>query len=306
MTAPRTAPHGRTAHPRPAPRAAGPRAWSVRLGIRRGVTEFGHMLRTPEDVGWNVLIGVALLVYLWTQKDTPVPGADGLTVPALALAGILAATIMFGMTLGPAFALATEVEDGTVLRLRAAPRGTSTYTVGMLTAQVLGTLPMLAVLLVPWPFLLGDPMHQGPGGWVALVGWLLLGTLAMLPVGVVVGALCGRPARVLPFGVAPVVILAFVSGVFGPPTGLPGWAQGTVQAFPLYWLAHGMRSTTLPEAAEALEIGGAWHPGIAAAVLAAWAVAGVVVAPLVLRRVTSRQTAGAMAARLQAHLQRTA
>lgn len=288
------------------PRTRTPRAWAVRLGLRRGVTEFGHMLRTAEDVGWNVVIGIAILVYLWTQRDTPVPGADGLTLPDLALPGILAATIMFGMTLGPAFALATEVEDGTVLRLRATPRGTTTYTVGMLTAQVLGTLPMLAVLLVPWPFLLGDPMHQGAGGWAAAVGWLLLGTLAVLPVGVVAGALCGRPARVVPFVVAPVVVLAFVSGVFGPPTSLPGWAQGVVQVFPLYWLAHGLRSTSLPAGAEALEIGGAWHPGIAAAVLAAWAVVGVVLAPLVLRRVTSRQTAGAMAARLQAHLQRTA
>ncbi|MFC8190210.1 ABC transporter permease [Cellulomonas sp. NPDC057328] len=285
---------------------AGPRAWAVRLGLRRGVTEFGHMLRTAEEVGWNVVIGVAVLVYLWTQRDTPVPGADGLTLPELALPGILAATIMFGMTMGPAFALATEVEDGTVLRLRAVPRGTTTYSVGMLTAQVLGTLPMLAVLLVPWPFLLGDPMHQGAGGWAALVGWLLLGTLAMLPVGVVAGALCGRPARVVPFVVAPIVVLAFVSGVFGPPTGLPGWAQGAVQAFPLYWLAHGLRSTTLPAGAEALELGGAWHPGLAVAVLAAWAVVGALVAPLLLRRVTSRQTAGAMAARLQAHLQRAA
>ncbi len=285
---------------------ASPRTWAVRLGLRRGVTEFGHMLRTAEEVGWNVVIGVALLVYLWTQKDTPVPGADGLTLPELALPGILAATIMFGMTMGPAFALATEVEDGTVLRLRATPRGTTTYSVGMLTAQVLGTLPMLAVLLVPWPFLLGDPMHQGAGGWVALVGWLLLGTLAVLPVGVVAGALCGRPGRVVPFAVAPVVVLAFVSGVFGPPTGLPGWAQGAVQAFPLYWLAHGLRSTTLPAGAEVLEIGGAWHPGLAVAVLAAWAVVGALVAPVLLRRVTSRQTAGAMAARLQAHLQRAA
>ncbi|QGQ18117.1 ABC transporter permease [Cellulomonas sp. JZ18] len=287
-----------------ATRTGSPRTWAVRLGLRRGVTEFGHMLRSPEDVGWNAVIGVAVLVYLWTQRDTPVAGADGLTLPELALPGILAATIMFGMTLGPAFGLATEVEDGTVLRLRATPRGTTTYTVGMVTGQALGAVPMLAILLLPWPFLLGNPMHQGAGGWAALVGWLLLGTLAVLPAGVVIGALCGRPSRVLPFGVAPVVVLAFVSGVFGPPTGLPGWAQGAVQGFPLYWLAHGLRSTTLPPGAEALEIGGAWHPGIAALVLGAWAVAGLVVAPLLLRRLTQRETAGAMAARLQAHLQR--
>jgi|GEM_PF-492042 len=276
-----------------------PRAWAVRTGVRRGLTEFRHMLRSPEDVAWNVLIGIAILVYLVTQRGTVVPGSGGLTLPDLALPGILAATILFGMVMGPAFALSAEVEDGTVLRLRTTPRGTTTYTVGMVVGQVLGALPMLAILLVPWPFLLGDPMHQGAGGWVAVVGWLLLGTLATLPIGIVGGALAARPTRVMLFVLAPVVALAFLSGVFGPQT-VPAWAAGAVQAFPLYWLAHGLRSTTLPAGAEGLELGGAWHPEIAALVLLAWAVVGLVAAPVVLRRTSARQTASALAHRLQA------
>ncbi|MBD7918935.1 ABC transporter permease [Cellulomonas sp. Sa3CUA2] len=282
----------------PARTAPSPRAWAVRLGLRRGVTEFRHMLRNPEDVGWNVVIGIGILVYLVTQRGTTVPGSGGLTLPDVALPGILAATILFGMVMGPAFALATEVEEGTVLRMRTTPRGTTTYTVGVVVSQALGALPMLVILLVPWPFLLGDPMHQGPGGWVAVVGWLLLGTLATLPIGIVGGALAARPTRVMLFVMTPVVALAFLSGVFGAQT-VPPWASGAVQAFPLYWLAHGLRSTTLPAGAEALELGGAWHPGIAALVLVAWAVVGLVAAPVVLRRSTARQTASALADRLQ-------
>ncbi len=280
-----------------------PRTWAVRIGVRRGLAEFRHMLRAPDDMAWNVLIGIGILVYLWTQRDTPVPGAGDLTVPDLALPGILAAVVLFGMVMGPAFALGAEVEDGTILRLRTAPRGTTTYTVGTVVAQTLGALPMFVILLLPWPFLLGDPMHQGRAGWFALVGWLLLGTLATLPIGIVGGALAGRPTRVMLFVMAPVVALGFLSGVFGPHT-IPGWASGAVQAFPLYWLAHGLRSTMLPAGAEALEIGGAWHPGLAAAVLLAWAVAGLVAAPAVLRRTNARQTAGALSERLHAHLQR--
>lgn len=274
------------------------RTWAVRLGVRRGLTEFRHMLRNPEDIGWNVTIGVALLVYLVTQRDTVVPGSGGLTVPDLALPGILAATVLFGMVMGPAFALSTEVEEGTVLRMRTTPRGTTTYTVGVVVSQSLGALPMLAILLVPWPLLLGDPVHQGPGGWVAVVGWLLLGTLATLPVGIVGGALAGRPTRVMLFVMVPVVALAFVSGVFGPQT-VPPWAAGAVQAFPLYWLAHGLRATTLPPGAEGLELGGAWQPEVAVLALLVWAVVGLVAAPVVLRRATARQTASALAHRLQ-------
>jgi len=278
-----------------------PRAWAVRIGLRRGVIEFRHMLRNPEDIGWNVVIGIALLVYLVTQRDTVVPGSGGLTLPALALPGILAATVLFGMVMGPAFALASDAEDGTVLRLRTTPRGTTTYTVGVVVGQMLGALPMLVILLAPWPFLLGSPMHQGPGGWAALVGWLVLGTLAMLPIGIVGGALAGRPTRVMLFVMVPVVALAFISGVFGPQT-IPPWAAGVVQVFPLYWLAHGLRSTSLPVGAESLELGGAWHPGIAALVLLAWAVVGLLAAPAVLRRRNARQTASALAGRVDALL----
>lgn len=278
-----------------------PSTWAVRVGVRRGLTEFRHMLRSPEDVGWNAVVGVAVLVYLVTQRDTVVPGSGGLTLPDLALPGLLAATIVFGMVMGPAFSLAAEVEDGTVLRMRAVPRGTTTYTVGTVVAQSLGALPMLVILLAPWPFLLGDPMHQGAGGWVAVLGWLLLGTLATLPVGIVGGALAGRPTRVMLCVMAPVVALAFLSGVLGPQT-VPPWAAGVVQVFPLYWLAHGLRSTTLPAPAEAMELGGAWHPGIAAAVLVAWAVVGLVAAPSVLRRANARQTASALARRVESVL----
>ena len=274
-----------------------PRAWAVRTGVRRGVTEFRHMLGNPEEIGWNVVIGIAILAYLVTQRDTIVPGSGGLSLPSLALPGILAATILFGMVMGPAFTLSTEVEEGTVLRLRTMPRGTTTYTVGIVVGQVLTALPMFALVLVPWPFLLGDPMHQGVGGWVALVGWLALGTLATLPVGIVGGALAGRPTRVMMFVMAPVVVLAFLSGVFGPQT-VPPWAEWVVQVFPLYWLAHGLRSTSLPAGAEGLELGGAWHPEIAALVLLAWAVAGLVAAPVVLRRMNAQQTASALSDRL--------
>lgn len=288
----------------PAPsRVPSPRAWAVRTGLRRGLAEFRHMLRNPEDVGWNVVVGVALLVYLVTQRDVVVPGSGGLTLPALALPGLLAAVVLFGMVMGPAFALSAEIDDGTVLRMRTLPRGTTTYTVGVVVGQVLGALPMFLLLLVPWPFLLGDPMHGGAGGWLAVVGWIALGTLATLPVGIVGGALAGRPTRVMLFVMAPVVALGFVSGVFGAQT-IPSWAAGPVQAFPLYWLAHGLRSSTLPPGAQALEVGGAWHPGLAVLVLAAWAVVGLVAAPAVLRRTHARQTASALADRVSALLLR--
>jgi ABC-2 type transport system permease protein len=67
--------------------------------------------------------------------------------------------------------------------------------------------------------------------------------------------------------------------VFFPLASLPGWVQGVAQAFPIYWLGLGMRSALLPDfgpTANYLPIVG---------VLAAWAVAGLLLAPIALRRV---------------------
>jgi ABC-2 type transport system permease protein len=62
------------------------------------------------------------------------------------------------------------------------------------------------------------------------------------------------------------------------------------QVFPIYWIGLGMRSAFLPDAAAAAEVGGSWRTGLTIAVLLAWAIAGLLVAPGVLRRMARRQS----------------
>ena len=78
------------------------------------------------------------------------------------------------------------------------------------------------------------------------------------------------------------------------------------QAFPVYWLGLGMRSALLPDAAAAVEIGGSWRPLATAAVLGAWAVAGLVLAPVVLRRMAGRESGSRVAERREQALRRVA
>ena len=72
--------------------------------------------------------------------------------------------------------------------------------------------------------------------------------------------------------------------------------QVVAQIFPTYWIGLGMRSAFLPESAAALEIGGSWRTPQTALVLAAWAVAGMIVTPIVLRRMARRQSGSQMEA----------
>ena len=90
-------------------------AHAVRLGLRRGWTEFVQSLRSTQDQGFYLFTAVLVLGYLWLRRDTEVEGTD-LLVPSVALPSILGALVAFGVVIGPAYALAMEREDGTLLR----------------------------------------------------------------------------------------------------------------------------------------------------------------------------------------------
>jgi ABC-2 type transport system permease protein len=88
----------------------------------------------------------------------------------------------------------------------------------------------------------------------------------------------------------PILVLLGISGISLPIQQLWRWVQVVAQIFPMYWLGLGMRSAFLPESAAALEIGGSWRTVETVVALAAWAVVGLLVAPVVVRRMSRRQS----------------
>ncbi len=95
-----------------------------------------------------------------------------------------------------------------------------------------------------------------------------------------------------------------ISGIFYPIAGLPGWLQGLAQVFPLYWLGLGMRSVFLPDSLAAAEIGHSWRHLETFGVLAGWAILGLALAPILLRRMASRESGSAVQARRERALSR--
>ncbi|MBE3012565.1 ABC transporter permease [Microbispora sp. NEAU-D428] len=86
----------------------------------------------------------------------------------------------------------------------------------------------------------------------------------------------------------PSMLLMLVSGVMFPLESLPGVVRGIARVFPLYWQGLGLRVVFLPGSVLAAELGHSRPLGRAAAVLGAWAVGGMVLAPWLLRRVRGR------------------
>lgn len=270
---------------------------AVRAGLNAGWIELSHCFTMFEDAFEIVIFAVVSVVTLVAagMRHEDLPGTHVLIGSTL-FVGILVMNIDAHGMLGLGVQLTMEREDGTLLRAKATPNGMLGYLIGKI-AETSGTImitvaALLIVGLAPGSGLALDRAVT----WLTLAWVLPLGLLAALPIGVVLGSLL--PSR----RGAPLVSFANlglvgISGIFYPITHLPVWLQWVGQAFPLYWIGLGLRSAALPGSLAAVEIGHSWRHLATAGVLGAWAIAGLVAAPVLLRRVARREAGSRVAAR---------
>jgi ABC-2 type transport system permease protein len=274
---------------------------AVRAGVRRGWIELKHTFTTPNYLLTQlVFTAILLTVMLWTRTTT-VPGTR-FSLGTAMLASMIGMNVGFnGMaTLGGI--LTIEREDGTLLRAKATPNGMTGYLIGKVVT-VSGTILISVVItLITGAFLFSGLALGSASTWLTLIPVLLLGLLATLPIGAVLGSLfpSARSAGLLTLASSGLVA---ISGIFYPITHLPHWLQWVGQVFPLYWLGLGTRSALLPAGLASVEIGHSWRHLATFGVLGAWAVAGLLVAPILLRRVARRESGSSVAARREKALQ---
>jgi ABC-2 type transport system permease protein len=82
------------------------------------------------------------------------------------------------------------------------------------------------------------------------------------------------------------------------------WLQWIGQVFPIYWMGLGMRLAFLPDSLASVEIGDSWRHLETAGVLGVWAILGLVLAPIVLRRMARRESGSSVDARRERAMQR--
>jgi ABC-2 type transport system permease protein len=276
---------------------------AVRNGLRRGWTEYLAAVRTPADVINYGIVSAFFMVILWLNRDETVAGTS-LSLATLALPGLLGMLAVYTGIVSSGYALAAEREDGTLLRAKAVPNGMTGYVTGHILRVALETATMLVAMLVPALLLIEGLFGAGLAGGLNLLWVFPLGLLATVPIGMVIGSLAKSPRAIAGLGLLAVGALTFVSGVFTPLAGQPGWIQGVAQVFPVYWLGLGMRSALLPGEAAAVEITHTWRTLETIGVLGLWAVVGLLLAPVVLRRMARRESGSALDERRQKVMQR--
>ncbi|PWI16985.1 multidrug ABC transporter permease [Streptomyces sp. Act143] len=273
----------------PGPRGAGHGSGRVlAVGVRRGLIEVHQLVRTPREA-FTLLSTPLLFIVLGAVVDGDIPGSAVPMADLLVAGGVTTMVVQAGL-LTLVQTLAVEREDGTLLRMRAVPHGMPAYLVAKTVVVVTTAVGGGALTLAAGVLVLGT---SGPGSvrdWLVLLSVPAIGLLALVPLGAVLGAVLPNAREALGFLMIPLLALMLFSGIYFPVTSLPGAVQDVVQGFPLKWTAQGVRAALLPDAALAAEAGSTWDLPKVYLINGAWALAGFLVAPRVLRRMTRRAT----------------
>jgi ABC-2 type transport system permease protein len=265
---------------------------AVRAGLVRGWIETRQNFTETVHVIGHVIPTAAYIAVLVFLRGKNVPGTD-FSLIAMVLPSLVGMSIAYGGLSSPALGITADREDGTLLRAKATPNGMLGYLVGKIVMFALTTLLGLLVIIAIG-IILVDGMVLDARAWVLLALIFAIGMLSTVPIGVALGSLMKSSVQavLVPLGWT-LVMLA--SGIFYPITVLPIWLQWLAQAFPIYWLGLGARSAMLPAEMAAAEIGQSWRTMEMLAVLGVWAVIGLLLAPILLRRMARRQSGSALA-----------
>jgi ABC-2 type transport system permease protein len=269
---------------------------AVRAGLSRGWIETRQNLTETAFVIGHAIPPVAYLaVLLFIRRftgDKNLPGTD-VGLVTMVLPGLLGMTIVYGGLSGPAPSITADREDGTLLRAKATPHGMLGYLVGKIVMFASTTLLSLVAIVIPG-IMVVDDLILDARTWLLLALLFGVGMVSTVPLGVALGSVTKSSLQATLVPLACTLIMS-ASGIFFPITALPTWLQSAAQAFPFYWVGLGARSAMLPADMVALEIGQSWRTVEMFAVLGVWAAVGLLLAPLLLRRMARRQSGSAVA-----------
>jgi ABC-2 type transport system permease protein len=274
----------------------------LQAAVRQARTTLIRKWTSPSGIG-TLAVPLVLIAVLLFLRD--VDFADGVVAAGgYVFAGFLGFGVVASAIMGVAGELHQEREDGTLLRAKAVPHGMTGHLLSKLFVTPVDALvPVVPAVVGAMVLLPEETLPSTVGGWLLLLVVFLLTVAAMMPWGAVLGAVF-RSMVGLAWSMIAIYALAVVSGLFFPATLMPTWAQGLAQATPMYWIGRAFRAVLLPADAAAVEVGGEWRLGLTLAVLLAWTVVGLAVAPVLLRRMARRQSGSVVAAARERVMQR--
>ena len=254
--------------------------WLVSDSLALARRNLAHVRQIPEKL-IDVTVQPLMFVLLFTFVFGAVIHVPGGSYRQYLIGGILVQTLTFGM-MGPAASLANDLNEGIVDRFRSLPIVRSAFLIGHVIAE-LATSILGIVVMTASGLIVGWRIHSSFGDAVGGFGLLLLFAIAMISLGLLLGATVRSTDSVQGVGFLVVFPLTFISNVFVPAGGLATGLRTVAEYNPVSALAAAVR--TLFGNPTAVPRDAAWplqHPVVAAV---AWSLAILLVtAPLAAHR----------------------
>ncbi len=158
------------------------------------------------------------------------------------LPGIVALSIMISAVIGLATVLVDWRQRGILRRLKLTPIPLAEFFAARITASLVVAVMQVVVLLAFGRVVFG--IHIASTWWAGMPV-AIAGCLCFLAMGFAIGSVVSNPET--GDAVSNVITnpMMFLSGVFFPVAAMPAFVQAIAQVLPLYYLANGLRDTTV-------------------------------------------------------------
>ena len=191
----------------------------------------------------------------FAQFYTPSIGVFGLTLACYT-------SLILGVT--------TARDSGLLKRVRGTPLPMSIYLGSWLAGAVLTGLASVVVMFAVAVPVFGVDVY--PRLLPAAIVTLVLGAVTLSAIAIAVASLVRTADQAGPVAQLTLLPLSFISGIWFPLDGAPGWVTTIAHAFPLYHIVNAFDGCFVPQTT-----GGGWSGGDLL-VLAAWAAGGAFIA----------------------------
>ena len=200
-------------------------------------------LKVPAFIVFTVIQPVMFtLLFRYVFGGAIKTGVPGGYVNFL-LPGVIGQTAAF-TSFGTAISLATEIQKGSIDRLRSMPIARSAVLLGRLAADLVRLL-ITVLIIIGVGYAVGFRFHGGIDGALAMIGLSLLLGLATCCVSAFIGLAIKDEESVQAFGLIWVFPLTFVSSAFVQVNSMPGWLQAFANNQPISQMVAAMRAYAL-------------------------------------------------------------
>jgi ABC transporter DrrB family efflux protein len=224
-----------TAEPSAAQRAR----WFVADSLALARRNLSHVRQIPEKL-LDVTLQPIMFVLLFAYVFGGVIAISGGSYREYLVPGILVQSLAFGI-MGPGTAIATDLGEGFVDRVRSLPTSRTAYLGGHMLAELAAMCLAIAILSLTG-LVVGWRIHEDPLHAVGAYALLILFSTTMLWVGTLLGVIARSPDAVAGFVFMTVFPLTFVSNAFVPVGGLPNGLQQVAEWNPVSAMVAAVRT----------------------------------------------------------------